>query len=200
MTTAGRGLAFVLGERGVPEGVGATGPSTGITFQSHCGSLSFGRGASIAIAAAGAVGPERWAGAVGPLVVDNAAGVWAVCLRDAGILDGGFGTGAEVLEDKDDTEDRADDPSEAVVFDFCIGRGFGLLLVGLETWTAPVSDGAFFVVCVAPVGVGPLFFCFPAGFRDLSGASGESSLSESSFADDWWPVGAGTFSTFTCTF
>jgi len=66
MTTAGQGLVIVLGERGIPEGVGATGPSTGITFQSHCGSLSFGRGASISIAAAGAVGP---------LVVDNTAGV-----------------------------------------------------------------------------------------------------------------------------
>jgi len=117
------------------------------------------------------------------------------------MLDGGFGMGTEVLKDKDDTEDRADDPSDMLVFDFCIGHGFGLVLVGLETWTAPVSDGAFFVVCVAPVGVGSLLFCFPAGFQDLSGVShGELSLSESSFADCWWPVGAGTFSTFTCTF
>ena len=109
--------------------------------------------------------------------------------------------GAEVLNDKEDTEDRDDDPSDVLVFDFCIGRGFGLLLVGLETSTAPISDGAFFVVCVAPEGDGPLVFCFPTGFRDLSGASGVLSLSDSSFAGGWRPVGKrGAFSTSTCTF
>ena len=34
--------------------------------------------------------------------------------------------GAEVLDDKEDTEDRDDDPSDVLVFDFCIGWGFGL--------------------------------------------------------------------------
>ena len=63
MTTTGRGVAIMLGERGVPEGVGATGPPTGIVCQSHCGSLSPGIGASRAAA-----------GAVRPSVVDNAAG------------------------------------------------------------------------------------------------------------------------------